>query len=89
MTMPDATTIGLTLLAALAGTGAGWLHFSSLSRIAGMITEGKLSAVGWQVGRMILMAGLLWLFVQGGALVLLAGAAGVLAGRALVMRRPG
>ena len=87
--MPDVTTLILAVLAALAGAGIGWLHFSSLERVAEMIVAGRLSAIGLQLGRLVLLGGVLWLFAQGGALVLLAGAAGVLAGRAIVMRRAG
>ncbi|WP_139068806.1 MULTISPECIES: hypothetical protein [unclassified Hyphomonas] len=84
--MPDAGTIILALLAGLAGIGIGWLHFYSLERIAEMIVAGRLSAIGLQLARIVLLIGILWLFAQAGALVLLAGAAGVLAGRMIVIR---
>lgn len=87
--MPDPTTIVLAILAALAGLGVGWLHFASLERIARRIAEGRLSAIGWQVARLVVLAGVLWLFAQGGAVVLLAGAAGILAGRSIVLKRIG
>lgn len=81
------TDILLAILAACAGAIAGWAHFASLERIATMITEGKFAAIGLQVARLVLLAVVLWVFAQGGALVLIAGAAGILAGRGFVMRR--
>lgn len=80
-------SVVLIFLAALVGFGAGWLHFASLERVARMITEGRLSAVGLQLGRLVLLALLLWLFAKAGAAVLIAGAAGILAARAMVLRR--
>lgn len=85
----EPATLFLALLAALAGLGLGWAHFASLQHIARMITAGRISAVGLQVARFAVLAGALWLFAQGGAVVLLAGAAGILTGRAIVMRRAG
>ena len=74
------------LLAGLAGLGAGWLHFASLEWVANRIVEGRLSAIGLQLGRIVLLGGILFLFAQGGALVLIAGAAGILLGRAIVLK---
>ena len=84
--MPDTTSLLLALLAGLAGIGIGWLHFSSLERVAEMIVAGRLAAIGLQLGRLALLGAILWLFAQAGALVLLAGAVGVLVGRMIVMR---
>lgn len=84
--MPDLSDLIFTLLAALAGLGAGWLHFASLEWVANRIVEGRLSAVGIQLGRLLLLGGILFLFAQGGALILLAGAAGILLGRFIVLR---
>ncbi|MCB1395878.1 MAG: hypothetical protein H6898_14445 [Rhodobacter sp.] len=87
MTLADPTTLGLAALAALAGLAAGWVHFASLAPIARMLTQGRMLAVALQVARLAVLGLVLWGFARGGALVLVAGAAGILAGRALVMRR--
>ncbi|WP_321490037.1 ATP synthase subunit I [uncultured Hyphomonas sp.] len=84
--MPDLSQLILALLAGLAGLGIGWLHFASLEWIANRIVEGRLSAIGLQLGRMALLVGILFLFSQAGALVLLAGAAGILLGRVIVLK---
>jgi len=84
--MLDVSPLLLVLLAGLAGIGIGWLHFSSLERVAEMIVAGRLSAIGLQLGRLALLGAILWLFAQAGALVLIAGAAGILVGRVIVMR---
>ena len=84
--MPELSDLIFALLAGLAGLGAGWLHFASLEWVANRIVEGRLSAVGIQLGRLALLGGILFLFAQGGALVLLAGAAGILLGRSIVLR---
>lgn len=85
----DTQTVLLALLALPAGAVAGWLHFSSLSRVADMFVAGKMSAIGLQLLRFALLGAFLWLCTQGGAPVLIAGAAGVLAGRAYVLRKGG
>lgn len=74
------------LLATGAGVCTGWLHFASLERVTRMILDGKLAALGLQIGRLALLGCLLWLFAKGGALTLIAGTAGILAGRWLVLR---
>ncbi|HAE27938.1 MAG TPA: hypothetical protein DCG58_12315 [Hyphomonas adhaerens] len=84
--MPDVSSLIFALLAGLAGLGAGWLHFASLEWVANRIVEGRLSAIGLQLGRIVLLGGILFLFAQGGALVLIAGAAGILLGRAIVLK---
>lgn len=84
--MPDVSSLMFALLAGLAGLGAGWLHFASLEWVANRIVEGRLSAIGLQLGRIVLLGGILFLFAQGGALVLIAGAAGILLGRAIVLK---
>lgn len=76
----------LALLAALAGVGAGWIHFRSLRPLAGRIIAGDLRALALQLLRLGGMMAFLVLAAQGGALVLLAAAAGVFAGRWLVLR---
>lgn len=87
MSAPNSFTLVLALLAAGTGLGVGWLHFSSLERVARMVLEGRLAAIGLQIGRLVLLGCLLWLFAKGGALVLIAGAAGIWVGRSLVLRR--
>ncbi|MFT3803336.1 MAG: hypothetical protein QM766_19255 [Burkholderiaceae bacterium] len=80
-------TVVLAVLAALAGFGAGWLHFASLARVADLIVDGRPSAIGLQLARIAVLGCLLGLFAWAGAAVLLAGTAGVLAGRSFVLRR--
>ena len=87
MTLPEFQTLALVAGALVTGTAAGWLHFASLARIADMILAGHLRAIALQLLRILLLAAFLWLCTRGGPAVLFAGAAGVLAGRALVMRR--
>lgn len=82
----SAAAILLALGAALAGFGLGWLHFASLSRVADLFVAGHMRAVALQLARLAVLAGFLVLCAQGGAAVLVAGAAGVLAARARVLR---
>ncbi|MEZ6002204.1 ATP synthase subunit I [Hyphomonas sp.] len=84
--MPDLNSLLLAGLAGLAGFGAGWLHFASLEWVANRIVEGRLSAIALQLGRIVLLVGILFLLAKGGALVLLSGAAGILLGRVIVLR---
>lgn len=81
------TTFLLALAAAVAGFAAGWLHFASLGQVAEMIVAGRLTAIWLQLGRLAALAAFLFLCAQGGAPVLIAAAAGLLAGRAFVLRR--
>ncbi|MCA8883460.1 MAG: hypothetical protein KDA50_06905 [Rhodobacteraceae bacterium] len=85
----DPQTVLLMLLAAPVGGLAGWLHFATLARVADLFVAGRLSAVGLQLARLAVLGAFLWLCSRGGAAVLIAGAAGVLAGRAIVMRKGG
>ncbi|MCC0062918.1 MAG: hypothetical protein H6895_02370 [Defluviimonas sp.] len=89
MSLPDPATLLLTLAATLAGLGTGWFHFASLARIAEMIVAGRIAAIWLQIARLVLIAALLWLCARGGALVLIAGAVGILAGRSVALRRAG
>lgn len=86
---PALTTILLAVGAALAGTIAGWVHFASLARVTDLLIAGRIAGVGLQAGRFVLLGGFLWLCAQGGWIVLLSGAVGILAGRTLVLRRLG
>ena len=76
----------IVLIASLAGTGAGWLHFRSLRSLADRIVGGDRRALALQLLRLGGMAGFLVLAAQGGAFALLAAAAGVFVGRWLVLR---
>ena len=86
---PELATVVAALVAALAGTAAGWFHFISLSRVADLLVAVRIAGVGLQVARFVVLGMFLWLCAKGGWPVLLAGAAGVMAGRALVLRRLG
>lgn len=83
----DAQTVVFPVIAALAGYGAGRLHFASLHRIADLIVAGRLAAIGLQLGRLVLLGVFLFLCVQFGAATLLAGAAGILTARQRVVGR--
>ena len=54
-----------------------------------MPAAGRTEAVGLQLLRFVALGLVLWLMARAGGAVLLSGAAGVMAGRALVMRRAG
>lgn len=76
----------LTLLAAVIGLGAGWLHFASLRALAPQIIGGERRAIFLQLARFLVLGFLLFLAARAGAFPLLAAAAGILIARALVMR---
>jgi hypothetical protein len=73
--------------AALSGIAMGWVHFVTLTRVTAMLVAGRIAGVGLQMARFALLGAFLWLCAKGGWPVLLAGAFGVLAGRALVLWR--
>ena len=84
----------LLILATLAGTGAGWLHFRSLASWSARLVEGAPVARTMALGvlRFAVTIGVLYLASLAGAWPLLAAAAGVALGRWLVLRqarRPG
>jgi F1F0 ATPase subunit 2 len=83
----DPENLALAAAAGIAGAALGWAHFASLAWVADLFAAGRIGAVALQVGRLAVLSGFLWLCAQGGAAVLLAAAAGVLAGRSLVLRR--
>lgn len=83
----SASVLLLAVLAAGSGFVAGWLHFASLARIADMIVAGRLTPILFQLARLAGLGLFLWLCAMGGAAVLLAGAAGVLVARSVVLRR--
>jgi len=78
----------LRLLAVfVAGFGAGFLHFSTLSAVTHRMVRGQLSAVALQFGRLAVLGVFLWLLARLGAMDLLVGAAGVLVARPRVLAR--
>lgn len=82
-------TLAAAVAAVLAGIVMGWVHFASLSRVTDLLVAGRIAGVGLQVARFAVLGAFLWTCTQGGWPVLVAGALGVLAGRALVLRRLG
>lgn len=82
----DPMTLILALGALIAGIAAGWAHFASLRRVADLFTEGRMSAVALQLGRLAALGVFLWLCTRGGAPVLIAGAVGILIGRAVALK---
>ncbi len=86
MNGPAPITLVHAVAALVAGGGMGWLHFSTLHRVAGMLLAGDWRAVVEQLARLLVLTAFLVLCVKAGGLVLIAGAVGVLAGRALVLR---
>ncbi|SOC82395.1 N-ATPase, AtpR subunit [Ensifer adhaerens] len=87
MNWPDPITAVLSLVALGTGVLAGWLHFVTLSHLSKMLVDGKIAAVGLQVARFVVLAGLFYVWARTGALPLLACAAGVLAGRKIILKR--
>jgi hypothetical protein len=82
-----AISAAYAVLAALAGTLVGWLHFRSLRAVTERLVAGRLSAVALQLTRFAALALFLYVCARFGAVPLLAAAAGVMAGRAIVLRR--
>lgn len=84
-------SLHLALLAVLAlavGTALGFLHYRALHMVTQQFIEGRTGkALGWQLARMALLAGVLVLASWLGALPLLACFGGILLGRWLVLRR--
>lgn len=86
--MPDVMTL-LTLIAVLAGGMAlGFVHFTSLHRITDDYLGGHPGrALAFQLTRIVVMVAALVFLARLGALYLLAGAAGVMIARFIVMHR--
>lgn len=82
----DPGTFPAALAAAAAGAAAGWLHFATLPRVVALLLAGRLAGALLQLERFVVLACVLAICAWGGASPLLAGAAGALAGRALVLR---
>ena len=74
------------IAAAAAGYGAGLLHFRSLARVADGLLEGRLSVVLLQLARLAAVGVFLYLCALVGPAALIGAAAGVLLGRARVLR---
>ncbi len=70
---------------AAAGIAVGWVHFRSLQWLAERMMRGDLAAAGLQLARLAAVAAFLYLCARGGAAALLSAAAGLFAGRAIVL----
>ncbi len=81
------TDLLLPLAALGAGILAGALHFATLRPLSDRLLRGDLGAIPLQLLRLALLAAFLVLCSRGGAATLLAAAAGILGGRALILRR--
>jgi F1F0 ATPase subunit 2 len=84
MTPLFATALGFVL-----GFAAGLVHFATLRQVTALYLGGGAlpRALGLQLLRLALLAGVLVLLARLGAGPLLAGALGVLIARAMVLRR--
>ena len=82
-------TITAPLLALLIGFAAGFAHFATLRRVTDLYLSGKSSARAaiLQIARLAGLAVLLVALAKFGTAPLLAGALGILAARAMVLRR--
>lgn len=67
------------------GYAAGLVHFRSLRAVARRLAAGEVSAVALQLGRLVVLGGLLFVMALFGAQALLAGAAGVIAARRRIL----
>ncbi|WP_071673989.1 N-ATPase subunit AtpR [Nioella nitratireducens] len=76
------------LLGLVLGLFAGLVHFASLKRVTALYLDGRSTglAIGLQLGRLVLLTGVLVVLALQGALPLLAGALGVVAARVIVLR---
>ncbi|MGC9449023.1 ATP synthase subunit I [Cereibacter johrii] len=81
------TGLLLPLAALSAGILAGALHFATLRPLSDRLLRGDLGAIPLQLLRLALLAAFLVLCSRGGAATLLGAAAGILGGRALILRR--
>lgn len=83
----------IALVSAIAvgiGLIAGIAHFRSLELVARHFADGRMgSAIGLQIFRLVALGGALFLAAWLGALPLLAGAAGFLFARSLILRGRG
>lgn len=85
--MPMATTFVPALVAAPAGLALGWFHFATLARVSELLVAGRLVGIGLQLARFALLTAFLWLCARQGWPALAGGGAGIMAGRALALRR--
>lgn len=82
--------IAAALLAALLAFGLGLFHFSTLRHVTDLYlgkTRGVAKAALLQLARLALLVVVFILLALAGAPMLLGGAAGLMAGRAVVLRR--
>lgn len=89
LVFPSPVWFAAALVALAVGYGAGLVHFRSLKAVAKRLADGDWTAVFWQVGRLVLLGFVLFLFTRWGAHVLIAGAAGILLARRRVLARTG
>lgn len=88
--LPSVPVLLRALLALGAGFGAGLLYFGAIWRSAQALVGGRAGLVSTLLGsllRLALLGALLLGAVRGGALPLLAAAAGLLLARQVVLRR--
>lgn len=71
------------------GLALGLIHFATLKTVTSLYLSGTATgrAIGLQLGRLAVLAATLNVLALSGAAALLGGALGVLAGRAIVLRR--
>ncbi|MGI3166069.1 ATP synthase subunit I [Pseudooceanicola sp. 200-1SW] len=90
MQLAAAYPAATALLAALLGLGLGVVHFASLRRVTDLYLgpgRAPARALALQLARLALLVAVFVLLAGLGAYPLLAGAAGLVLGRALVLRR--
>ncbi|WP_428927918.1 ATP synthase subunit I [Marinibacterium sp. SX1] len=82
-------TIAISLLGLALGLGVGLVHFMTLRRVTDLYLDGRATgrAIGLQLLRLLAMAALMVVLALQGAAPLLAGAAGLLIARGIVLRR--
>lgn len=86
MTGPDSMMLVHSALALPVGAALGVVHFRSLFRVTHLLLAGRLWGVALQCARFAFLGGTLWAIAQWGPLPLLCALAGVLLGRAHVLR---
>ncbi len=80
-------TVMFVILAGLVGTAVGWGHFASLVFVTDLLVAGRMAGLFLQLGRFAVLGAFLWLCALAGWTVLIAGAAGIMAGRFIVLKR--
>ena len=80
-------TVMFVILAGLIGMAVGWAHFASLVFVTDLLVAGRMTGLLLQLGRFAVLGVFLWLCALAGWVVLIVGAAGVMAGRFIVLKR--